>query len=73
MTIGTNVAPDRRGTPGWVRPAGVFVAAIAWWLVHGGDVLAAPKVDQSAFALLEQSDALAGRNAQTVSRQMEWE
>jgi glyoxylase-like metal-dependent hydrolase (beta-lactamase superfamily II) len=39
----------------------------------GGDILAAPKVDQSAFAHLEQFEALAGRNAQTAYQQMEWE
>jgi glyoxylase-like metal-dependent hydrolase (beta-lactamase superfamily II) len=40
---------------------------------EGGDILDAPKVDQSAFAYLEQFDALAGRNAQTAYQQMEWE
>jgi len=40
---------------------------------EGGDILEAPKVDQSAFAYLEQFDSLAGRNAQTAFEQMEWE
>ena len=40
---------------------------------EGGDIIAAPNVDQSAFATLEQFDALAGRNAQTAFQQMEWE
>jgi uncharacterized membrane protein YraQ (UPF0718 family) len=35
MTIGTNVAPERRGTPDWVWLAGVPVAAVVWWLVYG--------------------------------------
>ncbi len=39
----------------------------------GGDIMAAPQVDQSAFARLEQFEALAGRNAQTAFQQMEWE
>lgn len=39
----------------------------------GGDILSAPGVDQSAFAYLEQFDALAGRNAQSAYEQMEWE
>ncbi|MCZ0813768.1 MAG: MBL fold metallo-hydrolase [Pseudomonadota bacterium] len=39
----------------------------------GGDIMDAPEVDQSAFAHLEQFDALAGRNAQTAFEQMEWE
>ncbi len=40
---------------------------------EGGDIIAAPKVDQSAFTYLEQFDSLAGRNAQTAFQQMEWE
>lgn len=39
----------------------------------GGDITAAPQVDQSAFAYLQQFDSLAGRNAQTAYQQMEWE
>lgn len=39
----------------------------------GGDILSAPKVDQSDFARLEQFDALAGRNAQAVFAEMEFE
>lgn len=39
----------------------------------GGDAIGAVEVDQSAFAHLEQFDALAGRNAQTAFEQMEWE
>lgn len=42
-------------------------------LDEGGDIMDAPKVDQSAFAYLEQFEALAGRNAQTAFQQMEWE
>ena len=38
-----------------------------------GDIMDAPKVDQSAFGYLEQFEALAGRNAQTAYQQMEWE
>lgn len=39
----------------------------------GGDILAAPAIDQSAFQYLEQFESLAGRNAQTTFEQMEWE
>ncbi len=39
----------------------------------GGDIMAAPQVDQSAFSYLEQFDSLAGGNAQTAFQQMEWE
>lgn len=39
----------------------------------GGTAIDAPKVDQSAFKHLEQFDALAGRNAQQVFAEMEFE
>jgi glyoxylase-like metal-dependent hydrolase (beta-lactamase superfamily II) len=39
----------------------------------GGDIMAAPQVDQSAWVYLEQFESLAGRNAQTAFQQMEWE
>lgn len=40
---------------------------------NGGDIMDAPKIDQSRFSYLEQFDSLAGRNAQTTYEQMEWE
>ncbi len=40
---------------------------------EGGDIIDAVKVDQSAFAHLAQFEALAGRNAQRVFEEMEWE
>lgn len=46
---------------------------IAGLIGAGGDIMAAPQIDQSAFSHLEQFDALAGRNAQTAFQQMEWE
>jgi len=42
-------------------------------LEEGGDIMATPNIDQSAFTYLEQFEALAGRNAQTAFQQMEWE
>ncbi len=39
----------------------------------GGTAIDAPKVDQSAFRRLEQFEALAGRNAQQVFTEMEFE
>lgn len=48
-------------------------ARIGALIDEGGDIMDAPKVDQSAFARLEQFEALAGRNAQTAFQQMEWE
>lgn len=48
-------------------------AQIGALIDEGGDIMAAPQVDQSAFAYLQQFDSLAGRNAQTAYQQMEWE
>lgn len=39
----------------------------------GGDIIGSVEVDQAAFRHLEQFEALAGRNAQAVFQQMEWE
>ncbi|TCO72454.1 MBL fold metallo-hydrolase [Rhodovulum euryhalinum] len=39
----------------------------------GGDILGSVAVEQSAFAHLEQFGSLAGRNAQQVFTEMEWE
>lgn len=39
----------------------------------GGDIIGSVAVDQSAFSRLEQFDTLAGRNAQQVFTEMEWE
>jgi glyoxylase-like metal-dependent hydrolase (beta-lactamase superfamily II) len=39
----------------------------------GGDIIGSVDVDQSEFGYLDQFEALAGRNAQTVFEQMEWE
>ncbi|SCA56392.1 conserved exported hypothetical protein [Candidatus Terasakiella magnetica] len=40
---------------------------------EGKDIITAPKIDQSAFSHLEQFSSLAGRNAQQVFSEMEWE
>ncbi len=48
-------------------------AKIGALIDDGGDIIAAPKVDQSAFSYLENFEGLAGRNAQTAYEQMEWE
>lgn len=39
----------------------------------GGDIMDAPQIDQSAWAHLDQFEALAGRNAQATFEEMEWE
>ena len=48
-------------------------AQIGALIDDGGDIIAAPKVDQSAFSYLQNFEGLAGRNAQTAYEQMEWE
>ena len=48
-------------------------ALIGALIDEGGDIMAAPKIDQSAFTYLEQFESLAGRNAQAAFQQMEWE
>jgi glyoxylase-like metal-dependent hydrolase (beta-lactamase superfamily II) len=40
---------------------------------EGGDIMDAPKIEQSAWSYLEQFDSLAGRNAQATFEEMEWE
>jgi len=39
----------------------------------GGDIIGSVQIDQSRYDYLELSDMLAGRNAQAVFQQMEWE
>lgn len=48
-------------------------ARIKTHIETGGDMIGAPKVDQSAFKRLELFDMLAGRNAQAVYAEMEFE
>jgi glyoxylase-like metal-dependent hydrolase (beta-lactamase superfamily II) len=43
------------------------------YIDDGGDIIGSVEVDQSAFRHLEQFEALAGRNAQAVFQEMEWE
>ena len=40
---------------------------------NGGDIYGVGQIDQSAFSYLQDFDMLAGRNAQEVFSQMEWE
>ena len=46
---------------------------MAEYIENGGDIIESVKVDQSAFTYLQNFDQLAGRNAQEVFSQMEWE
>jgi len=48
-------------------------ARIRKHIASGGNMIGAPKVDQSAFRRLELFDMLAGRNAQAVYAEMEFE
>lgn len=48
-------------------------AAIGDLIGAGGDIIDAPTVDQAAYSYLANFEALAGRNAQQVYSQMEWE
>ncbi|MGO4915866.1 MBL fold metallo-hydrolase [Pseudogemmobacter sp. W21_MBD1_M6] len=43
------------------------------YIENGGDIIGSVEVDQSAFAYLGQFDSLAGRNAQAVFQQLEWD
>ncbi|MCB1482025.1 MAG: MBL fold metallo-hydrolase [Rhodobiaceae bacterium] len=43
------------------------------YIDSGGDIIGSVDVDQSGFSYLDQFEALAGRNAQAVFEQMEWE
>lgn len=46
---------------------------MADYIDNSGDIIESVKVDQAAFRYLENFDQLAGRNAQEVFSQMEWE
>ena len=46
---------------------------MADYIEGGGEIIDSVKVDQAAFSYLKNFDGLAGRNAQEVFSQMEWE
>ncbi len=46
---------------------------MATFIEAGGDIIESVEIDQSAFSYLENFEGLAGRNAQEVFSQMEWE
>jgi glyoxylase-like metal-dependent hydrolase (beta-lactamase superfamily II) len=66
----TTLAQAKRDTYDYLMNLRTEIAAL---IDDGGDIMAAPQVDQSAFSYLEQFESLAGRNAQTAFQQMEWE
>ncbi|CUH88957.1 Beta-lactamase precursor [Phaeobacter sp. CECT 5382] len=66
----TNLATARRDTYDYLVNLRTQIGAL---IEDGGDIIDAPKIDQSAWAHLAQFDALAGRNAQATYEEMEWE
>ncbi|MFD1193696.1 MBL fold metallo-hydrolase [Seohaeicola saemankumensis] len=66
----TDLAKARRDTYDYLVNLRQRIGAL---IEDGGNIIDAPAIDQSAFAYLEQFDALAGRNAQAAYEQMEWE
>lgn len=47
--------------------------AVADFMEEGGDITDISSIDQSRFSYLQNADTLAGRNAQQVYMEMEWE
>ncbi len=66
----TDLATARRDTRDYLVNLRSRIGAL---IDEGGDIIDAPKIDQSDWSYLEQFDALAGRNAQSTYEEMEWE
>lgn len=66
----TNMTVARADTLAYLRNLRVKIGE---HIDAGGDIIGSVDVDQSAFVYLDQFEALAGRNAQAVFEQMEWE
>ncbi len=66
----TDLAKARRDTYDYLVNLRTQIGAL---IEAGGDIMEAPKIDQSAWKYLEQFDSLAGRNAQAAYEEMEWE
>ena len=66
----TNLATATRDTHDYLVNLRTQIGSL---IEDGGDIMDAPKIDQSAWAHLDQFDALAGRNAQATYEEMEWE
>ncbi|HBZ45218.1 MAG TPA: MBL fold metallo-hydrolase [Maritimibacter sp.] len=66
----TDLATARRDTYDYLVNLRTQIGAL---IEAGGDIIDAPKIDQSAWSYLEQFDSLAGRNAQATYEEMEWE
>ena len=48
-------------------------SAVAGFMDDGGDITEIGEIDQSAYRYLLNFDSLAGRNAQQVFTEMEWD
>lgn len=66
----TDIATARRDTYDYLVNLRTQIGAL---IDEGGDIIDAPSIDQSAWTYLEQFDSLAGRNAQAMFEEMEWE
>lgn len=66
----TDLAAARRDTYDYLTN---LRSRIGKHIEAGGSIISSVEVDQSAFSHLDQFEALAGRNAQAVFEQMEWE
>ncbi len=64
------LAEARAQTRGYIAGLRKAIGAL---IERGGSIQDAPAVDQSAYAALPGFDSLAGRNAQAVYQEMEWE
>jgi len=66
----TDLATARRDTYDYLVNLRTQIGVL---IDEGGDIIDAPKIDQSLWAYLEQFESLAGRNAQATYEEMEWE
>lgn len=66
----TDLATAKRDTYDYLVNLRTQIGAL---IEAGGDIIDAPKIDQSAWSYLEQFDSLDGRNAQAAYEEMEWE
>jgi len=66
----TDLATATRDTRDYLVNLRTRIGAL---IEDGGDIMDAPAIDQSAWAHLDQFEALAGRNAQATYEEMEWE
>ncbi len=66
----TDLAKATRDTRDYLVNLRTRIGAL---IEEGGDIMDAPKIDQTAWTYLDQFEALAGRNAQATYEEMEWE